>query len=106
MFLFFVLLFIPNQLVAAFVDFGQDVCIQDCAGHGDAEEGEEEEEGLEDIQEPSVSEPQDGRADGQEVSRKIIVCLFVCLNTRSSEPQPRPQREFQKAINPHPSPFS
>ena len=41
------------------------------------EEGEQEEEGLEDIQEPSVSEPQDGRADGQEVSRKIIVCLFV-----------------------------
>ena len=36
------------------------------------EEGEEEEEGLEDIQEPSVIVAQAGRADGQEVSRKII----------------------------------
>ena len=45
--LFFVHLFIPNQLVVAFVDSGQDVCIQEYAGHGDeqvAEEGEEEED--------------------------------------------------------------
>ena len=37
------------------------------------EVGEEEEEGLEDIQEPSVLVVQGGRADGQEVSRKIIL---------------------------------
>lgn len=53
-----------------------NICIHDQAGQGHeqvGEEGEEEEEGLEDIQEPSVMVAQAGRADGQEVSRKIIL---------------------------------
>ena len=37
------------------------------------EEGEEEEEGLEDIQEPSVMVAQVGRADSKQVSGKIIL---------------------------------
>ena len=37
------------------------------------EEGEEEEEGLEDIQEPSVMVTQVGRADSKQVSGKIIL---------------------------------
>ena len=54
----------------------QNICIHNQAGHGHEqvrEVGEEEEEGLEDIQEPSVTVAQVGRADGQEVSRKIIL---------------------------------
>ena len=54
----------------------QNICIHDQAGQGQeqvGEEGEEEEEGLEDIQEPSVTVAQVGRADSQQVSGKIIL---------------------------------
>ena len=64
-------LLIPNQLVSE--NSVENICIHDQASQGQEEVrevGEEEEEGLEDIQEPSVMVAQAGRADGQEVSRK------------------------------------
>ena len=54
----------------------QNICIHNQAGHGHEqvrEVGEEEEEGLEDIQEPPVTVAQVGRADGQQVSKQIIL---------------------------------
>jgi transcriptional regulator of NAD metabolism len=54
----------------------QYLCIQDHAGQGEeevGEEGEEKEEGLEDIKEPSVMVTQVGRADSKQVSRNIIL---------------------------------
>ena len=69
--LFCVHILLPNQLVSE--NCVQNIRIHDQAGQGQeqvGEEGEEEEEGLEDIQEPSVMVAQAGREDGQEVSGK------------------------------------
>ena len=66
-----VLLLVANHLVAPPVEAGHDVWVKHQADQGPEQvgkEGDEEEEGLNDIQEPPVPVAQGEGADGQEVS--------------------------------------